>query len=50
MVLTHPDPAATNSFDRPDVVKPVALKVSTSGNTATVLLPKQSVASLQIQC
>jgi alpha-N-arabinofuranosidase len=48
-VLTHSDPAAANTFTAPEEVKPASLPVTVSGDKATVRLPKQAVASLQIR-
>jgi alpha-L-arabinofuranosidase len=48
-VLTHADPAAANTFATPEEVKPAALPVTLAGDRATVRLPKQAVASLQIR-
>ncbi len=49
IVLTHADPAATNTFSKPEEVKPVSLAVNISGNAAAVLLPKQSIARVQLE-
>jgi len=48
-VLTHGDPAATNTFACPATLVATAFPVKISGGAATVSLPRQSVAALQLQ-
>lgn len=48
-VLSHADPKAANTFAKSVEVIPSPLTVSLSGGTTTVVLPKQSVASLAFQ-
>jgi alpha-L-arabinofuranosidase len=44
-VLTHPDMRATNTFEKPEEVVPMALAAPVSGDTATVTIPRQSVVA-----
>jgi hypothetical protein len=37
---------AANSFEKPDAVKPAPVSVAITGDSATVILPKQSVAAV----
>jgi len=48
-VLTHSAMNAANTFDKPDEVRPAPINVTISGDTATVSLPKHSVAALQLR-
>jgi alpha-N-arabinofuranosidase len=48
-VLTHPTMNAANTLDKPDEVKPAPISITISGDAATVTLPKQSVAALQLR-
>lgn len=48
-LLTHEAMNAANTLDRPNEVKPSPLTATISGDTATVVLPKQSVAALQFR-
>jgi alpha-L-arabinofuranosidase len=43
LVLTHPDMRATNTFAKPEEVKPVTHPVKATGDTIELSLPKQSV-------
>jgi alpha-N-arabinofuranosidase len=45
-VLTHAAMNAANSFEKPDAVKPAPVSVAITGDSATVILPKQSVAAV----
>jgi alpha-L-arabinofuranosidase len=40
---------AANSFEKPDEVKPAPMRVALSGDSATVTLPKQSVAAVLLR-
>jgi alpha-N-arabinofuranosidase len=44
-VLTHPDMRATNTFEKPDEVVPMALAAPVSGDTATLTIPRQAVVA-----
>jgi alpha-N-arabinofuranosidase len=46
LVLTHADMRATNTFAKPEEVKPVAHPVKVAGEAIEVSLPKQSVTRL----
>jgi alpha-N-arabinofuranosidase len=48
-VLAHAAMNAANTFEKPDEVKPAPISVTVSGDSVTVLLPKQSVAALQLR-
>jgi alpha-L-arabinofuranosidase len=48
-VLTHADMHATNTFERPDEVGLAPLAAPTSGDTATVTIPKQAVVAVSLQ-
>ena len=48
-VLTHPAMNAASAFEKPDEVRPQPLHVTISGDSATVTLPRQSVAALQLR-
>jgi alpha-N-arabinofuranosidase len=43
LVLTHQDMRATNTFAKPEEVKPMAHPVKVSGDAIELSLPKQSV-------
>jgi alpha-L-arabinofuranosidase len=43
LVLTHQDMRATNTFGKPEEVKPVTHPVKVSGDKIELSLPKQSV-------
>jgi alpha-N-arabinofuranosidase len=44
LVLTHQDMRATNTFAKPEEVKPMAHPVTVAGDTIELSLPKQSVS------
>ena len=44
-VLTHPDMRATNTFEKPDEVVPMALAAPVSGDTAALTIPRQAVVA-----
>jgi alpha-N-arabinofuranosidase len=44
-VLTHPDMRATNTFEKPDEVVPMALAAPVSGDTAAITIPRQAVVA-----
>jgi alpha-L-arabinofuranosidase len=46
LALTHADMRATNTFAKPEEVKPVAHPVKVAGEAIEVSLPKQSVTRL----
>ncbi len=48
-VLAHAAMIAANSFENPDEVKPAPMRVTLSGDSATVILPKQSVAAVLLR-
>ncbi|MBK5296733.1 MAG: alpha-N-arabinofuranosidase [Vicinamibacteria bacterium] len=48
-VLTHQDMHATNTFDKPNEVGLAALAVQVSGDTATIIVPKQAVVAVLLQ-
>jgi alpha-N-arabinofuranosidase len=48
-VLTHQDPHAENSFDSPEEVQPTELPVTATGNELRARIPKNSVASIEVQ-
>ena len=43
-VLTHQDTRATNTFAKPEEVKPMAHPVTVAGDTIELIVPKQSVS------
>jgi len=45
-VLTHPDMRATNTFEKPDEVLPMALAAPVSGDTAALTIPPQAVVAV----
>jgi alpha-N-arabinofuranosidase len=47
-VLTHEDMRATNTFDQPDRVVPVALRTQVSGDTTTITIPRQAVVAVSL--
>ena len=48
-VLTHSDMRARNTFENPNEVRPASLAVDVSGDTAAVVLPRHSVAAVELQ-
>jgi len=48
-VLTHTDMRATNTFARPDEVKPAALAVRVEAGSLEFSVPKQAVVAVEIQ-
>jgi alpha-N-arabinofuranosidase len=48
-VLTHSDMRARNTFEHPDEVRPATLAVHVTGDTAAVVLPKHSVAAVELR-
>jgi alpha-N-arabinofuranosidase len=48
-VLTHTDMRATNTFAKPEEVRPEPLAVRAAGKSVNVTVPKQSVVALAIQ-
>jgi alpha-N-arabinofuranosidase len=48
-VLTHQDMRATNTFTKPDEVKPTTHPVKIEGNALALTMPKQSVVSIQCE-
>jgi alpha-N-arabinofuranosidase len=49
IVLTHEDMMARNTFDRPNEVKLEPLSVTVRGQGAEVVIPKQSIACLELR-
>ena len=47
-VLTHQDPHAKNTFEKPNEVGLAALAVQVSASTATITIPKHSVVALSL--
>jgi alpha-N-arabinofuranosidase len=48
-VLTHSDPHAKNTFEKPNEVGLASLAVQVSASTATITIPKHSVVALALQ-
>jgi alpha-L-arabinofuranosidase len=48
-VLTHSVMHATNTFQNPNTVVPLALPVSVAGDTVSINIPKQAVVSVELQ-
>ncbi len=48
-VLTHSEPSARNTFDRPNEVTPAPLAATLRGSAVEVVLPKHAVVSLEIR-
>jgi alpha-N-arabinofuranosidase len=48
-VLTHREMTATNSFERPDEVKPAPLPVETRGDAARVTIPAKAIVALELR-
>jgi alpha-N-arabinofuranosidase len=49
VVLTHQDMRATNTFTKPDQVKPTPYPVKIEGNALALTMPKQSVGLIQCE-
>jgi alpha-N-arabinofuranosidase len=49
VILTHQDMRATNTFTKPDEVKPAAHPVKVEGAALALTMPKQSVVSIQCE-
>ena len=49
VVLTHQDMRATNTFTRPDEVKPATHPVKGEGNALVLTMPRRSVVSIQCE-
>ena len=48
-VLTHEDMRATNTFDQPERVAPVALQAQVSGDTTTLPIPSRAVVAVSLE-
>jgi alpha-L-arabinofuranosidase len=48
-VLTHADMRARNTFERPNEVEPAPLAAQVTGDTVAVVMPKHSVAALDLR-
>jgi alpha-L-arabinofuranosidase len=48
-VLTHRDMHAANTFENPHAVAPSSLPVTIGGDAATVTLPRQAIAAVELQ-
>jgi len=48
-VLTHEDPHATNTFEKPLEVGVTGLSVQVAGDTATITIPKHAVVAASLQ-
>jgi alpha-N-arabinofuranosidase len=48
LVLTHPDRQATNTWSRPEEVKPAPFRPQLRGSAIALSIPRQSVVSLEL--